>query len=170
MAMEMMVSWILWFFKNPNNQMHDKHSLFSSTAIYFLSFNDIGGNLRINDQSNNLTALPPKEDFFYHTVSNIYNSKHSFGRPHYVGSSPLYSSLFEEGEGYMSSDADQINNSTTSRTFSINTPHKYTVGNLDANLKTVVVAWTNGGHHFKIKTGSTELNDYSFNNFFGCKI
>lgn len=151
-------------YKNPDWQPHKKISLFSNTAVYYLSFNNASTNLRLNETPNLLNNLPAKEEYFYHTVSNVYSNKFSLGKTYYAGA-VLYNSLFDEGEGFVSADNLQINNSTTSRTFTINTPHKYNNSNLHANLKTVVLAWSNGGHHFRIKTGTTLLNQFNFNNF-----
>ncbi|MGB1018812.1 MAG: C25 family cysteine peptidase [Chitinophagales bacterium] len=152
-------------FKDPDYQIQDKMSLFSSTASYYLTFNDIGGNLRINEIANNLTNLPAKETHFYYKVNNQYTASYSYGEPHYVGGTPLYSSLFDKGEGYMGGSAQQVNNATLQRNFSINVPYKYAAPGLNATLKTSVVAWTNGLHHFNIKTGNTTLSTYNFNNY-----
>lgn len=152
-------------FKNPAWQINEHHSLFSSTAVYYLSFNGTGNNARIIETPNSLTALPAKENYFYHKAINQYTSNYSYGKPYYVGNSPLYSSLFEEGEGYMGGGNEQINNATTSKNFTINTAHKYSQTGLNASLKTVVVAWTKDEHHFRIKTGSTVINTFNFSDF-----
>lgn len=152
-------------FKNKDWQINEHHSLFSNTATYFLTFNTSGNNLRLTEQANTLSNLPPKEEYFYHTVINQYTSNFSFGKPYYVGNNPLYGALFSEGEGYMGGNNEQVNNSANSKTFSLNTAHHYSQTGLNATLKTVVVAWTNGAHHFKIKAGANTLNDYSFEDF-----
>lgn len=152
-------------FKDNNWQMHDRYSLFSDEANYFFTFNDVGGNLRLNEIANNLTSLPPKENYFYHTSSNIYRSSFSFGETFYAGNDPLYSSLFGKGEGFYGSGAQQINNSATTKTFVLNTPYKHSSSSLTANLKTVVVGWTRDQHHFKIKIGTNILNEHIFNHF-----
>ena len=152
-------------YKKPEWQLHDKYSLFSDVAVYFLTFNDIGGNKRINDFTNNLTGLPPKEEYFYYSESNIYRSSFSYGKPSYVGNQPLYSSYFDEGEGYIGNGNQQVNNGALSKTFNINTPYKYSSASLSANLKTIVVGWTSNDHHFKIKTGATVINEYQFGDY-----
>ena len=152
-------------FKNSAWQIQDEFSLFSPTAVYYLTFNTAGNNLRINDTPNSLSSLPPKETYFYHSVSKQYTSDYSYGKPNYVGNDPLYSSLFAEGEGYMGGTNEQVNNSTITKTFNLNTPHAFVQNGLNATLKTSVVCWSSGGHHFKINTGSTNINEYNFNDY-----
>lgn len=154
-------------FKDADWQMHDKFSLFSNIAVYFLTFNDVGGNLRINDISNSLTNLPPKEAYYFHTSSEVFANAYSYGEPDYLGSSndPLYSSLFNKGEGFMGSTAQQVNNSATTKVFNVNTPYKYSSASVNAALKSVVIGWTKNAHHFKIKIGNANINEFTFNDF-----
>ena len=152
-------------FSNPNHQIQDKMSLFSSEAIYYLTFNNSGSNLRINDIANNLNNLPPKEAFFYYTVFNQYTAQYSYGKSHYLGGTPLYSALFEEGEGYMGNDNQQVNNTVSALNFNVSTPFVYTQNGADAYLKSSVVSWSSGAHHFKLKSGSTLINEFNFSGF-----
>lgn len=152
-------------FKDPNHQLNDRYSLFADNAVYYLTWNDVGGNLRINDVSNNLTSPPPKEEFFYHTLRSLFYSAFSIGKPTYVGSlgntTPLYNSLFDEGEGFYS--GIQFNNSNTTRSF--NYPTAYAIPSMDAEVYTVVVSWSVNNHHFQVKSGSTVLSNHFFSNY-----
>lgn len=154
-------------FTDNDWQIHDKFSLFSSVAVYFFTFNDVGGNLRINVIPNSLTNLPVKESYFTHTSTNMYSGSYSYGEPNYLGTGndPLNSSLFNKGEGFMGTTAEQVNNTATTKTFNINTPYKYNSASVAAKLNTVVVGWTANAHHFKLKIASTTVHDFQFNNF-----
>lgn len=154
-------------FKNKDWQIHDKFSLFSNGAVYFLTFNDLGGNLRIIDIPNSLTNLPAKEAYYMHTSTVTYSGSYSFGEPSYMGggNDPLYSSLFNKGEGFMGTTSQQVNNSTTTRVFNISTPYKFNSTSVPAKLNSVVIGWTKNEHHFKLKTGNTNINEFHFSDF-----
>lgn len=148
-------------FRQNDHQLHDRFSLFTDEAAYFLTWNDVGNNLRIEDQTNNLSNLPPKENYFYHTESLVFTNYFNKGAPYYIQNTPLYTSLFDDGEGFISNS--QFNNSNTQLNFDINTPNHF--NGIDAELYTVVCSWTNGQHNFSIASGSSTLSSHNFNNY-----
>lgn len=152
-------------FRDPNWQLHDRFSLFYDNATYYLTWNENGGNLRINNVPNNLSNLPAKEDYFWFTSQEILTDNFSVGEPTYVGglgnSTALYNSIFGKGEGFYGSQ--QFNNATTTRSFNLPTPQA--VNGIDAELYTVVVGWTSNQHYFEINSGANNLSSHIFSNF-----
>lgn len=152
-------------YNDPEWQMHDRYSMFSNSAVYYLTWNDVGGNLRINDLTNNLLNPPVKEAYFWETNSLILNQTFSVGRPTYIGSSgnstALYNSLFDLGEGFFYNQ--QFNNSNSTLSFDLNTPNA--ISNIDAELYSVVVSWSSNSHDFRIKSGSTVLSSHQFSGY-----
>jgi hypothetical protein len=148
-------------FKDPNHQLHDQYSLFDDKAIYYLTWNTTGGNARIITVANNLVNLPAKEASFFHTSKQIFTNAFSIGKPTYLGSTALYNSQFDEGEGFYSSS--QFNNTTLSLSYDLATPNAIP-GN-SANLYTASLSWSNGPHDFEIKSGSTTLSTHQFSDY-----
>ncbi|MCB0538178.1 MAG: T9SS type A sorting domain-containing protein [Bacteroidetes bacterium] len=141
-------------------QMHDRYSLFTDEAIYYLTWNTNAGN-RILPASNDLTNLPPKETSFNYTSQLLLNNAFSSGKTEYVGSTALINSIFDIGEGYYHSA--QFNNSTTTRSYSVPTPNA--VAGNNADLYAVAVSWSGGAHSFNIKSGNNTLGTYQFNDY-----
>ena len=152
-------------FRDPDWQLHDRFSLFYDNATYYLTWNETGGNERIDDTPNNLNNPPAKEDYFWHTSREIFTNTFSVGEPTYLGSfgnsTALYNSIFGKGEGFYSNQ--EFNNSNTTRSYNLATPQA--VAGIDAELYTVVVGWTANSHNFHIKTGPVVLSTHLFSNF-----
>jgi len=148
-------------FNDPEWQMHDRYSLFTDNAVYYLTWNTSGGNARINTITNDLTNLPPKETQFNYTSRQLFTNAFSIGQPYYVGSTALYNSLFDLGEGFYSNS--QFNNTSTSLSYNVPTPNA--IPGLSANLYTVVVSWSNDFHDFDVKSGTTTLSNHSFSDY-----
>lgn len=145
-------------------QMHDKYSLFSNEATYYLTFRTTGIPLRINDVNNDLTNLPTKEQYFMHSVSELLNSTFNSGEPFAVTGGTLTNSIFTKGEGFMGSTANQINNTTLTRNFTLNTPNKFN-GSVNGSLKTVVVGTTTGPHDYSVRIASNVLSNHVFTGY-----
>ncbi|MDB5252021.1 MAG: hypothetical protein JWP27_1190 [Flaviaesturariibacter sp.] len=100
---------------NPNYQLNDKWSLETDTAIYFLTVNPAGGNLRLAPTTNNVAGnVLTAETYFMHTVGNYYKNALNSGYGVNVGDY-LYSSSYDRGEGWSSSNI--ASNGTLSFTF-----------------------------------------------------
>ncbi|MGI8600561.1 MAG: C25 family cysteine peptidase, partial [Chitinophagaceae bacterium] len=103
-------------YRNPDFQLNDKWSLLTDSSTYFLTTNS-GSNKRLIPTANNIAGntLSP-ELFFMHTVGNYVrdggvipdqrNYSINSGKYQIVGSEYLYSSSYEEGEGFTSQVID----------------------------------------------------------------
>lgn len=90
-------------YRIPDHQINYKLSMETDTASFFLTVNTGPGNLRLSPATNALpTALTP-EPFFVHTVGKYYKEKYFLGFAQIVGD-PVYSSDYENGEGFTSTD------------------------------------------------------------------
>ncbi len=89
-------------YRFPDQQINDKWSLESDTAIYFLTVNS-GTNLRLVPTASGLpTALTP-EPFFLYTTGTYFKEKYHLGYAAVVGDY-VYASDYENGEGFTSTD------------------------------------------------------------------
>ncbi len=89
-------------YEDPDFQPSTAKSLFSETAIYFLTLSPGTANLRIIDINNDITSPPAKETYFMEEVAVTYDDVVQLGTPYPVGGVSLYSSTFEEAEGFVS--------------------------------------------------------------------
>ncbi|MCU7550028.1 C25 family cysteine peptidase [Chitinophagaceae bacterium LB-8] len=94
--------------------MNDYYSLISDTAYYFLTVNPSGGNTRlatiVNETAGNTLAPEP---YFMYTIGNYTGNKINGGLAYYPGAY-LYSSSYDQGEGWTSGDIGGGGNHTTS--------------------------------------------------------
>jgi hypothetical protein len=91
-------------YKDPNNQLSDALSLETDTAVYFLTVNSSGNNLRIIDAANNVAgnSLPPEPFFMYDYIFN-YQQQINPGKAMNFGEY-VYSSTYDVGEFWTSRD------------------------------------------------------------------
>ncbi|RPD50725.1 C25 family cysteine peptidase [Paracnuella aquatica] len=92
-------------YRRPHYQLNDRSSLFTDTAIYFLTVNPTGNNRRIQAQVNDLTGntLAPLP-YFTHTHVQSYTNQLNGGYAVDVETQYLYSSAYDLGEGYTSAN------------------------------------------------------------------
>jgi hypothetical protein len=92
-------------YRNPDYQLNDKWSLESDTAVYFLTINPGGTNLRLVNTPNNIgsNSLPP-EPYFMHTVGNYFRNRINGGYAVHVDNQYLFSSSYDKGEGWTSNE------------------------------------------------------------------
>lgn len=90
-------------YRVAEHQLNDKWSLETDTAAYFLTINSSGSNLRLVSTPNNLVAGATPESFFYHTQGVYYKQRINPGYAAIVGSA-VYSSSYDQGEGWTSTD------------------------------------------------------------------
>ncbi len=95
-----------FLFANMGTELlNQKYSLFNDTIAYFLTWTSTaGGHVRYQNTPNTLNNLPPKEDFFTHTLEvedhTTYEKRTSyFDKNRAV---ELYTSHFDLGEGFNS--------------------------------------------------------------------
>ena len=140
-------------FLEPQYQLHNFYNLFTDTSRYFLSSNNEGQNLRYQLLENSLENLPPKEEFFTHTVVNAMrnqffpgNSLTNFANEH------NYYAEFGDGEGFASSTVGDKGNIR----FKSLTPSVYMEGE-SAIIETRIVGWSDDftkptdDHHTQIR-------------------
>lgn len=99
-------------YRNIAWQLNDKWSLETDTAAYFLTVNTAtGNNLRLQNTANNVAgnSLPP-EPYFMYTIGNYFKNKINPGYAVNVGEY-LYSSSYDKGEGWSSTDITSTANS-----------------------------------------------------------
>lgn len=90
-------------YRIPDEHLNAKWSLETDTAYYFLTVNPAGSNKRLVPTANVLpTGLTP-EPYFMHTAGKYFRDKYHFGRAEIVGEY-VYSSNYERGEGFTSTD------------------------------------------------------------------
>lgn len=91
-------------YKNPANQLSDALSLETDTAVYFLTVNPTGNNLRIVDDINDVANnnLTPESYFRYDYVYN-FQQQINWGKGVYYGEY-VYSSTYDVGEFWSSRD------------------------------------------------------------------
>ncbi len=91
-------------FRDPDYQLVDKWSAQNDTAVFFLTVNAAGSNLRLNPTTNDIagnTLLP--EPYFMYTNVTTYGEIFNPGYAAVVGSN-VYSSAYDIGEAFTSSN------------------------------------------------------------------
>ena len=91
-------------YRMPDYQLNDKWSLQTDTAAYFLTVNPAGNNLRLVPTNNDIAGnVLPAEPFFMHANGKYYRERIGQGYAQVVGEN-VYSSAYDAGEGWTSSD------------------------------------------------------------------
>ena len=112
-------------YKFPIHHLNNKWSLETDTAAFFLTVNSAGGNSRLAPTSNSLPAAIPVEPFFIHTEGAYYRDKINSGYAAVIGEY-VYSSVYDQGEGWSTIDLYPANPSTGAAATLLNFP----LGNL----------------------------------------
>jgi hypothetical protein len=90
-------------YRNQDHQLNDRWSLETDTAVFFLTVNPTGNNLRLVNTANTLPTSATPEPFFYHSASLNHKQRINPGYAAIVGSA-VYSSSYDQGEGWTSND------------------------------------------------------------------
>ena len=154
-----------------STQPHTFVSLYSDTSVYFLTIGNAPG-LRYQDfDGSNTTGNP--ELFYMHTVSRVDTNSYYLGIPYFSN----FSSEMGEGEGWMGSRLQVINNPTAAPVrqdfnfnFSFSTPFKSTqavpctldlqfFGVSNADVSNIPSGYN---HHIQLKQGTTVVMDTFF--------
>ena len=98
-------------YKVSIHQLNNKWSLESDTAAFFLTVNPAGGNSRLAPVVNSLPTAIPVEPYFIHTEGAYYRDKINPGYAAVVGEY-VYSSVYDQGEGWTTVDLFPANPST----------------------------------------------------------
>ena len=90
-------------YQNPKYQTSDKWSLLTDTAVYFLTTNQSSVNLRyaVKTNSSSTSNLTP-EEYFNYTYRYAFKDQINPGSPNVIAGVNVYSSSFDEGEGWTS--------------------------------------------------------------------
>lgn len=148
-------------YKYDSLQISDKWSLYTDTAMYFLTVNPTGTNKRYTTLANNVLAnvLPPQTGFTY-TLSKYFRDlmNNGFGVDY---GEVLYSSSYETGEGWTSQNiaAGTSLQELNSNLFADNS-------SLQAVTLDVQVAGNKGYlRHINVKLNGTQLADTLVNSY-----
>lgn len=88
-------------YRFSNYQSHDRWSMFSDTAWYYLTVNAAGNNLRITDAPNNaLSSQLTPDSFFMHTITVSPRTNRNLGNATPISGAEVRSSTFDVGEGW----------------------------------------------------------------------
>ncbi|NII27509.1 hypothetical protein HB364_20645 [Pseudoflavitalea sp. X16] len=141
-------------YRDPSYQHADKYSLFTDTAVYFLSVNTDQSGSRYVDVTNNTGGpVPPVEPYFMHTAGKYFNDKINLGFAVDL-KEYLYSSSYDKGEYWSSgSITPAVSNST-----SLNNLYVYGSGP-DATLKFGVSGNALNARTVKVNVGGTLVKD-----------
>jgi flagellar hook assembly protein FlgD len=106
-------------YENPQWQPDDRISMFTDTAVYFLTYDNQSNHLRYAAMPNNIPATPPAAlSYCIATVGNYFVKNFSEGR-HVVAGQPITLSIFDNGEGYV----DTMVSIYAQLNYSINAPN-----------------------------------------------
>jgi hypothetical protein len=90
-------------YSRPGLQLDNKWSLQTDTAVYFLTINTASANKRLIASQNNIALNTlPVEPYFSYTFSKHYKDQVNPGYASVVGTSYIYSSSYDAGEGWSS--------------------------------------------------------------------
>lgn len=90
-------------YRDADYQLNDKWSLQTDTAAYFLTVNPGAANFRLAPTANIITGSPSPEPFFMYVAGKYYKDRLNSGYAQVVGEN-VYSSAYDKGEGWSSSD------------------------------------------------------------------
>ncbi len=89
-------------YRDTDFQLDDKYSLFTDTAMYYLTVNTSGGNLRYIQSANPVAGNTlPADAYFMRRVEEHYKNNINRGYYRDLGTS-VYSSAYDKGEGWSS--------------------------------------------------------------------
>lgn len=104
-------------YRVPEYQLNDKWSLETDTAAFFLTVNN-GANKRLVPATNVLPSVIPAEPYFIHTAGKYYKDKYNPGYGAVVGDL-IYSSSYDQGEGWTSTDISTFASRTSNTTYNV---------------------------------------------------
>ncbi len=90
-------------YRKPEFQLDDKYNLFTDTATYYLTVNAAGGNLRYTNANNPVAGnVLPADAYFMRRIEAHYKAALNPGYARTLGTEDVYSSSYEENEGWTS--------------------------------------------------------------------
>lgn len=147
-------------YSKSENQLNPNYSVFGDTATYYLSLRT-APNPRLVNTTNDLSSLPPKENWFYHTTLTSFNSSYSGGRRSYISTYEfVISPGYDNGEGY--GNAVYL----TASSNAISTPFINTGAGVLSSIKTRIIAFNAGPHRLQFSLNSNLIKDTLFDGSF----
>ncbi len=148
-----------WFdqylYSDIEDHPNDNYSLFTDTAVYYLTWNNLLNNKRFNIETDtNFSGYTPSE-YFWHTSREDYTSRYFAGKTNNYGvTDPEYTST----QGWF----DVAFNAGSSRVKNISTSNIYTNGP-NAEIEFAVIGasdyrFANPNHHIRIEFADTEID------------
>lgn len=125
-----------FLFNSPTEIGNPKYSLFNDTSAYFLTWSS-GVGKRITTQTNDLTNLPAKLEYFIHQQDSVFSTNHYKIYAEQVSGDLLFSSQYGYTEGFTSKFEKE-------RT--INIPAKDIYNSGPASSLSVFTLWHNLGN------------------------
>ncbi|MEI6310896.1 MAG: C25 family cysteine peptidase [Bacteroidota bacterium] len=136
------------------NQMHKLYSLFSDTSAYYLTYNSSSTHPRFISTINDMTSLPPREEYFIYTARKLNTNAFSFGKGYNIGGSTIWDSQFDLAEGYIGSDFVGVTSNNN-----ISTPNVYTTGPSTAQVRSIVFSKSTNNHIIRETFNGTPIVD-----------
>ncbi|TAD83265.1 MAG: hypothetical protein EAY75_15070, partial [Bacteroidetes bacterium] len=156
-------------YRSTADYLPGNNSLFTDTAIYFLTVNTVGANLRYQPVVNNLSNLPAAAPNIWKRLRHNYINAGT-QRP-YVNrglginfGETVYSSSFERGEMLSSGDIfpNQNNNDNSNRDAQYANLLPYTQGSLNVKVRTCIAGAAQRNRTVRVSLGGTTIYDRFF--------
>ncbi|MFN8306061.1 MAG: C25 family cysteine peptidase [Ferruginibacter sp.] len=121
-------------YRNPDYQLSERYSLETDTVSYFLTVNPSGGNLRYTAAVNNTAGnVLPADPYFMRRIEVHYRSQVNKGLADVSYQEYLFSSAYDIGEGWASTDIYP----TASLTTTLQNMNRYAAGPANSVMFTI---------------------------------
>lgn len=90
-------------YRNTDFQLNEKYSLETDTAVYFLTINTAGNNLRFTQLTNTAPSAATPDAYYMNTIDTFFRNIMNRGLAKQV-EQYVYSSAYEQGEGWTTGD------------------------------------------------------------------
>ncbi|MCB0516902.1 MAG: C25 family cysteine peptidase [Chitinophagales bacterium] len=155
-------------FVSPTDHMNPYKSLFTKKSSYFLTVTN-GPNKRYVQSLVDISGTNTPEPYFWYESLLSLSTQFNYGVGHKDPTGVIsYFGLYEKGEGRASSTINTDQPTPLLSTFGVNTPYRYTAGNLEATVNMRLVGTSEAilavpNHFFKVISNSkTFYNGSSF--------
>ncbi len=149
-----------------DHQLNDRWSLFSDSVSYFLAVDPAGNHLRLLPTVNSIPAGPSPMPYFLHTEGKYYRERINEGYA-VVAGSYIYSSAFDQGEGWTTNDLG----AGQQRAESFSSLRAYIGGNAPASqLKVNVAGNAPNSRTIEVLAGSNSLLTQQLSQFDYAKL
>lgn len=147
-------------YRDPAYQHSDKLSLFSDTAVYFLSVNTDQSGSFYTDRANDLSGpLPAAQPYFMHKAATYFNAKMNLGFAAVIGGY-VYSSSFDKGEFWSTANITPAAPLTVN-----NTNLQVYAGGPDATLSVGLMGDALNSRRMKVLLNSNQVIDTALDFF-----